>query len=218
MFRPTLAMFTVLSLVSAFAHAQEVISVFLPDTDNQPLQAAIVATSGSVTSYAIECPPGTDSDACGIPSPITVGIGPSTVRYSMNNPEITAVANCALNGPTGAAVCSQSYGGSGANSPGAFVTTFQPSEINYVKVTIVSGSRAVALTRHTPTDTSDLGPSGTDLGGLPPATSTTSSGAASSATGQTASSSVHTGGMPHITGNAQLAAGGLAIALAVAGL
>lgn len=88
------------SITSAVAN--DVVSIFLPMADPQPIVGKVIGVvssplsrilaqipiltpmsqDGPVTSYVLYCPPGTDEDECGIPSTgFTVAQGPST--YNM---------------------------------------------------------------------------------------------------------------------------------------
>ncbi len=81
-----------------FSSAQSTVSLFLPGgAGNHSVVGSVVGSvrlrnflcqpfltlnvqSGSATTYAVQCPPGTDPNNCGIPEPFTVVDGPSTVH------------------------------------------------------------------------------------------------------------------------------------------
>jgi hypothetical protein len=59
-----------------------VVSLFLPDTDSQKLVVSVVGSAGSMTTYVITCPEGTDASDCGYSEPVTITEGASSLRYS----------------------------------------------------------------------------------------------------------------------------------------
>jgi hypothetical protein len=59
-----------------------VVSLFLPDTDPQQLVASVIGSSGSMTTYVITCPEGTDASDCGYSDPVTITEGASSLVYS----------------------------------------------------------------------------------------------------------------------------------------
>ncbi|KAL4802948.1 hypothetical protein BDV18DRAFT_47688 [Aspergillus unguis] len=52
----------------SFAAANDIVSLILPLADDQGLNGKVVGTNGAWTTYVIDCPPGTDSLDCGMPS------------------------------------------------------------------------------------------------------------------------------------------------------
>ena len=59
-----------------------VVSLFLPDTDSQKLVASVVGSAGSMTTYVVTCPQGTDASDCGYSEPVTITENASSLRYS----------------------------------------------------------------------------------------------------------------------------------------
>ncbi|MCJ1253920.1 Mucin-21 [Lignoscripta atroalba] len=210
--------------------AQSTVSLFLLSTDNQSLVGSIVGSDSTATTYVIQCPPGTDSNDCGYPIPVTVMQGPATVFYSMSLPGFTADFGCSLGGTT-TAICSQSVGGSDANSPGQATETLAASDITFLPVVITAEAGAgntastapATTTAEVTSDSSSSMPTTASSSGATSTMSMTTSMAASQSTGTgdvqaAASTLVSTGGYPQITGNAQWAVGGAAVALALAAL
>ncbi|KAL3465324.1 hypothetical protein BJX64DRAFT_252942 [Aspergillus heterothallicus] len=52
---------------TSLAVANDVVSLILPNTDQQDLVGEVIGTDGSLTTYLINCADGVDSDECGIP-------------------------------------------------------------------------------------------------------------------------------------------------------
>lgn len=73
-----------LAFSSAVLAAQTTtVKLLLPFADPQPLVASVVAADSSATTYAVGCPPGTDSDECGFAESQTITQGPSTYAFTM---------------------------------------------------------------------------------------------------------------------------------------
>ncbi|GFN16520.1 putative GPI anchored protein [Aspergillus tubingensis] len=123
-------------LVSAKA---TVTSMFIFDTDPQPLAASIIGNDATATTYSINCPPGTDSSDCGMGPGLTLIAGPKTTMI-MDSPDddfyYTCV--CSVDGTTHA-VCTETASGSGANFPGTSSTTLD-GDLDLMPVTITAGS------------------------------------------------------------------------------
>lgn len=121
------------------AQSTLVTSLFFPDADQQSLVASVIAVENAATTYAISCPPGTDSDDCGFPSPWSMTYGPGF--YAAQTTEAGAFTEsdrCTLLGSTGA-VCTMSLGGSEANGQGATTATLGPKDMSFLPVTITAG-------------------------------------------------------------------------------
>ncbi|GKZ30289.1 hypothetical protein AbraIFM66950_008625 [Aspergillus brasiliensis] len=161
------------SMVSATA---TVTSMFIFDTDPQPLVASIDATA---TTYSINCAPGTDSSDCGMGPGLTLIAEPTTTTMILDSPDedfyYTCV--CSVDG-TMRAVCTETASGADANFPGTSTTTVVGG-LDPIPVTITAGSvtSVAASAAHTTT--------------VPTASST---GSAATITGkQTETSAVSTG-------------------------
>lgn len=72
-----------------------VVSLFLPDTDTQKLVASVIGSSGSMTTYVITCPEGTDASDCGYSDPLTITEGASSLVYSQVRFRVSGLV-CAL--------------------------------------------------------------------------------------------------------------------------
>ena len=120
-----------LALISvASAQSSSIISVFLPDTDQQTLVGSLVASvcshsfwssgntwtylsaqDASKTTIAFGCPSGVDSSDCGYGAgQVTATFGPSTFLATEILDPLTVTLNCAVSGTT-AASCIQTYVG-----------------------------------------------------------------------------------------------------------
>ncbi|KIW63808.1 hypothetical protein PV04_08780 [Phialophora macrospora] len=91
------------------AQSSSVISVFLPDTDQQTLVGSLVASDATKTTIAFGCPAGEDSSDCGFGGgQVTATFGSSTLVYSQTFDSLTLGLDCAVTGTT-AATCAQTY-------------------------------------------------------------------------------------------------------------
>ncbi|EXJ55314.1 hypothetical protein A1O7_08241 [Cladophialophora yegresii CBS 114405] len=91
------------------AQTSSVISVFLPDTDQQSLVGSLVASDATKTTIAFGCPEGEDSTECGFGlGQVTATFGSSTLVYTQTFDSLTLGLDCAVTGTT-AAVCAQTY-------------------------------------------------------------------------------------------------------------
>jgi hypothetical protein len=114
-------------------------SLFIPEADPQSLVASVIAVQDAATTYAIGCPPGTDSNDCGFPAPWTMIYGSDFYdAHTTDAGAFTESDHCTLHGTTGA-VCTISLGGSEANGQGATTTTLGPSDMTFLPVTITAG-------------------------------------------------------------------------------
>lgn len=77
-----------------------VVSLFLPGTDPQKLVGSVMGSSGSMTTYVITCPEGTDASDCGYSDPITITEGASSLVYSQVRFRISGLG-CALTNVAG---------------------------------------------------------------------------------------------------------------------
>ena len=71
---------------AAAAGAQQttVVSIMLPfGSDDQTIYASVVGASPAATTFAISCPPGTDSDECGLGTGFTLVSGPKTLSVDL---------------------------------------------------------------------------------------------------------------------------------------
>ncbi|RFU33986.1 hypothetical protein B7463_g2351, partial [Scytalidium lignicola] len=207
--------------IASLALAQtSVVTLYVPGADVQPLDASIVGSDATATTYAIQCAPGTDSNDCGLPGVITLVEGPKTAKYTMSAEmdasgavAFTGYVDCSLAGTT-SAVCIESYGGNEANSPGRSTMTYTGTDLEYMPVTITAGAAAKATTGASP---SSAVPSTTDTVSLATPANTSgasSSGSAASSSGSAAAQPT-TGGASLSGANIKLALGGAAAVLAM---
>lgn len=146
--------------------------------------------------------------------------------------------SCGLDASASTAACTETAGGSAANFPGTTTSTFGPDDYAsaLIPVTITAGSvtggaaattgasatapTASATTKaaaSAATTAASTGSAASTASGLSTVASSASSTDASTSAKAT-SAAVSTGGMPQITGNAQWAMGGVAVAVALAAL
>ncbi|KAK0617847.1 hypothetical protein B0T17DRAFT_618510 [Bombardia bombarda] len=200
-------MLPILALVAAgatLAQAQSsVISVILPQLgDNTAIVGSVVAVSGSVTSIAIQCSPGTDSTECGIGQGGNIVVGPSTLEWHLTYADVaTADTNCQITSVGEILVCTgdltqidESASATGAvsfTSTSHDVETLTGFSDYIVPVTLTAGLEKLAAATSTSDSTS-----------APTSAPTAASTAASNA----ASTSASTGGVPRITAQAVLVA------------
>uniref|UniRef100_A0A093V066 Low-density lipoprotein receptor-related protein 8 n=1 Tax=Talaromyces marneffei PM1 TaxID=1077442 RepID=A0A093V066_TALMA len=212
-----------MALLSSVVAADSVTTIFLPFFDQQPLVASIVGSDATATTYAIACAPGTDSTECGIPTGFTMTEGPKTMALQMVDGDRSIASE---------AVCVETVGGAEANFPGTSTTTLEPSDYAsaWIAVTVTAGAAtgaaattaasataptASATTKAAATTAAHTGSAASTTSGLSTVASSSSTGTASA---KASASVVSTGGMPQITGNAQWAMGGVAVAMALAAL
>jgi len=207
---------------AGLSSAQSTVSLFLAGTDPMPLLASVIGSDATATTYAVQCPPGTDGNDCGIGGGLILTQGPATVAYTMeliyeNGTSIytaySGYLDCSMGGTT-TAVCTESNAGPEANDPGMSTTTYAGSEIEYQVATLTSSSLSVTAV---PADTASVSSASSTASTGPTKTGSsgsTSKTSSSGSTGATQSSSTSTGGMAMITGNAWII-GGAALAAAL---
>ncbi|KAL9065168.1 MAG: hypothetical protein Q9161_008412 [Pseudevernia consocians] len=243
---------SLLSLIALSVAQNQTVSLFLPNADLQSLVGSIVGGDATATTYVIQCANGgsdsaaattaaattaaataaatTDlgddgSDICGLPTPITLVEGPSTVAYSLALDDSTVAVNCVLSGSS-VAVCTA--GATGAiltqeSVPISTATTLSGTDVSFLPVVITAGS--VTNTASTPTSTaSTTGAANgaakegsTSSTGSTKGSSTSSSGGTQTQTGSTISASTKASGAAIHMGPAMGmgAAGALAVVAAV---
>ncbi|PWY74278.1 hypothetical protein BO70DRAFT_103877 [Aspergillus heteromorphus CBS 117.55] len=218
-----LALALALASVGLVSAQTSVVSMFIYDADPQPLDASIIGNDATATTYSVNCPPGTDSDDCGMGPGMTVITGPQTTMI-LDSPDedfyYTCV--CSLDGTT-YAVCAETASGDGANFPGTSTTTLD-ADLELMPVTVTAGSATgvAATTAHATADAPTA--SSTDNQTQTPAVSTgtgtgtataASASGASSADASTAGASATSSGRGSLaTGDAARVLGGAAAAAA----
>jgi hypothetical protein len=172
----SLATMALLPLTS-LAQSQSVISLFIMDSDPQPLVASVISADASTTDYEITCPSSVADSDCGFRPPVTVGqTGGSVYGASITTSEFTLSYQCTLStsGAT-SAVCAVSAAGSLANFPGSSTETLMASDVVMFPVTITAGQEKLG----TATTTAESGSS--ESGGSSSAAMTSSGSPASAA-------------------------------------
>ncbi|OBT86325.1 hypothetical protein VE02_07427 [Pseudogymnoascus sp. 03VT05] len=221
--RPASVSLVGLALATVSAAQKATVTLFVPDTEEEPLVASIIGSDATATTYAISCDPAASAQDCGVEGTITLTEGPTTAKYTIA-PVIdpngqTAFAghyDCSLAGTT-SAVCVESNGGSEANFPGVSTETYTGTDQPYIPITITAlavGANRVASPSTTgsgaeSTQTSDAGAgagmSAADAKGSGDAATTTDSGPGGASTGAAAA----------ISQGAGWVLGGAAMALAM---
>ncbi|KAK1148171.1 hypothetical protein N8T08_010815 [Aspergillus melleus] len=187
-----------LALVGLVAAKDPVSSMFVYGADEQPLVASIIGNDATVTSYNINCRPGTDKDDCGMGAGMTLLAEDSTTTYMMDDPTggtFFAII-CSVDEKKSTAVCRATVSSASGSSSGLHTSTTTTS-FSRLPVTITGGE----VTSATPTW---------------PGTSTSHATATGTATAtQTGSSSTSSGGgMARVTGDTGMMLGAAAVGLA----
>ncbi|KAK4160758.1 hypothetical protein QBC43DRAFT_324900 [Cladorrhinum sp. PSN259] len=191
-------------LAAVTAAQRTTVTLLLPLGDTQTIFGSVIAANPTATTYSVNCPPGMDSNDCGLGTGLRVISGPKTVSVDMGMEGASANFGCKIEPET--AVCS----GTLADTESTVVTTetLSASDLKdlYAPVTITAGAEKLAAATGgagvTTTSSSGPAPTGTGTGGTT-LTKVSSTGSAGNAS-QTQSSSTSTGGVPHITQNAVL--------------
>ncbi|KAA8642017.1 hypothetical protein EYZ11_003949 [Aspergillus tanneri] len=151
-----------LAIASVTAAKDSVSSMFVYGARQQSLEASIIGNDATVTSYNINCRPGTDTSDCDMGAGLTLLAGPAMTTYFMDNPskdtELTVI--CSVAEKESSAVCWQTARGTGTQSPGIHTTTVRTS-FSQVPVTITAGE--VTSTTSTTTSTSSASTTESDL-------------------------------------------------------
>ncbi|KAF7194111.1 hypothetical protein HII31_04632 [Pseudocercospora fuligena] len=130
--------------------------------DQQSVVGSVVSVSNQVTTIQLACPEGTDGSDCGLFPYQTLTVRPSTYNMFMSAPDGAFVGTQQCS----ATVCTESNGGSEANFPGSSVTTYDPSDVASLPVTVTAGADQLG----------SGGAAATTTGGSEGATSTASTG------------------------------------------
>lgn len=141
------------------------LSVFLLDTDPQPLVASVVSANAATTSLAIGCPTGEDSSECGFgPGLDLEHISGSIWQASMTSPgeEFSFSWSCQVAATS--AVCVTSAGGAEANDPGMMTTTLSANEITSFPVMVTAGADSLSASGAGTTVMTSSGASGGSTG------------------------------------------------------
>lgn len=192
--------------------ANDVVSIFLPEADPQPIVGKVIGVDGPFTSYVLYCAPGTDENDCGLPPDgYTVAQGASTNRMIYSYEDYVQSRGCQIGNKS---VISCDMKMHDATTTRATSDTLTTTSLPYLPVTITA-TETGATNKATAT-ASSASATGTAKSTL----STTASGDASaSATGTGADASAtdsSNAALAQATGHAGLIAGGAAMALALA--
>ncbi|RDW79738.1 hypothetical protein BP6252_04376 [Coleophoma cylindrospora] len=212
-----------LALLASVVSAQSTTSLYLLGVDQQPIDASIVGSDASATTFSLSCPSTTSAAApaassdfndniCDIPTSMIVTQGPSTLHmsYSEAFDSVTDVVTigCDLSGTTSALCSGTESLVNGTITSTTVVTTSYTGNL----ADMSTGLGAVAVTI--------LGSSSSATGSSKATVKATGTASGASATGSsTQGTSTSTGGVPMVTGNAKWVVGGAAAAagLAIAG-
>ncbi|CEL08339.1 hypothetical protein ASPCAL11490 [Aspergillus calidoustus] len=168
---------------TSLAVANDIVSLILPNVDQQDLVGEVIGTDGPLTTYLIQCPDGADSNDCGIPPEgLTVTAGDDTFIFDYTYEDYWLRQSCSHRGTTW-------FSCAVTNTQSDFstvMTTATSVDMPYQAVTITAtatdsdndSSTTVTSTR----SSSAAQPSETDIDDDSEEASTTSSGAESSTT------------------------------------
>ncbi|OOQ86800.1 hypothetical protein PEBR_19653 [Penicillium brasilianum] len=213
-------LFKSLALVAgaSLAVADSTVTLFLPGFDTQSIDAKILGSSSSLTTYLLNCPPNEDSNSCGLPdNGYTVTAGSSTVIYNVSYDSEKIAETCKLDGTTSATCWATVVSGTSTSSESE---TFGIATIPYggfqaVHVTATqTGGAAASTGASASASTASSTGSGSTTTGTSTGTASQSGKTATSAASTTASHSSNAA-MPMMTGNGIWVAGGAAAALAL---
>ncbi|KAI9040162.1 putative GPI anchored glycoprotein [Aspergillus affinis] len=187
--------------------ANDIVSIFLPEADPQPIVGKVIGVDGPLTSYVLYCAPGTDSDECGLPSEgYTVAQGASTYDMVYSYEDYVQSQGCKIGNKSVVTCNVQMHDATTTISSSAVLTT---TDLPYRRVTI-TGTETGATNKATASATAT-------------AKSTASTGASASATGSGADASASASAtdssnaaLAQATGHAGWIASGAAMALALA--
>ncbi|PKX91000.1 putative GPI anchored glycoprotein [Aspergillus novofumigatus IBT 16806] len=207
---------TLLTATAATVAAESTVSLFMPYADPASFVAEVLGSSGSATTYRVNC--ASAGDDCGMPSSgYTIIQGASTVKQIYSFDDYYVSYGCNLGGTTSISCLISQMDSTTTQVTDTDMTTDIGSFFLPVVVTGTATAGAHATT-----------PGASVTGGTPSATGKTtlaSSGPSATsgaqATGSSASaspshSSSGNAAMPQITGNANWAIGGAAMAMALA--
>ncbi|KAJ5286674.1 hypothetical protein N7478_002360 [Penicillium angulare] len=219
--------FNYIALVAgaAIAAADSTVTIFLPGFDAQSIDAKILGSSKSMTTYLLNCPSSEDSNDCGLPDtglPVTADA--STVIFTMIAEDETIAETCTVEGTTSAgcwateitegsavstistkvAIVSLPYGG------------FMPVHVTATETGGASATTGASVSTTTAASTASgsSGVASESTGTASESTGTASHAASSTPEGTSTSSNA---GMPMMTANPLWVAGGAA-ALALAAI
>ncbi|EAW20139.1 putative GPI anchored glycoprotein [Aspergillus fischeri NRRL 181] len=207
---------TLLTATAAAVAAESTVSLFLPYNEPQSLVAEVLGSSGSATTYRVNC--ASASDDCYIPSSgFTMIQGASTVQQAYSYDEYYAAFGCNLGGTTSiSCLISQMDSTTTQVTATAMITDIG----SFFLPVVVTGTATAGA--HATTGASVTGGTPSATGKTTLATSGPSVTSGAQATGSSASASASpshsssgNAAMPRITGNANWAIGGAGMAMAL---
>ncbi|KAJ5129955.1 uncharacterized protein N7515_005994 [Penicillium bovifimosum] len=158
---------TLLILASlSLAADDRIISLWIPNTDPQPLAGSIVAEQAGTTTYSINCPPGIDYNNCGMGPGLFLTTAQSSVEYLISEGKDDVYVPTALRYPMtwrsepithagtsynhvvctstditgGLRTCTATVTGKSAKMPGTSSTTLSQGQATPLPVRITSGA------------------------------------------------------------------------------
>ncbi|KAJ5668714.1 hypothetical protein N7462_009784 [Penicillium macrosclerotiorum] len=205
--------FLTLATLGLVAAESSVVSLFLFDADPQDLVGSVMAASAGTTTYSINCAADVEPEDCGFLPGMYYTAGPTTNQYNHDICDVLILHDiinrygriiCSMGGTT-TAVCTNVMPTTLSYSQPSETTTLSADEISLMPVTITAGPTASG----TATSTTSTGSS----------TGTGSSASESTETSSSQSASkTSTGGLPQMTANRGLIAGGAVAVLAAVAL
>ncbi|OCK85693.1 hypothetical protein K432DRAFT_439118 [Lepidopterella palustris CBS 459.81] len=127
-----------LAAIAAAQSSSSTVSLILPYNDPQTFLASVIAAVPSATTYEITCAPQT-TDYCGPAFTVTQGPSVWEMQYSVPG-ELSVSAHCNLVGSS-SATCTESIGGSMANTQGVETSVLVSSDFEsiWMPVTVTAG-------------------------------------------------------------------------------
>ncbi len=162
------------AFLGSVAAQSTTLSIPFYNLDTQSIDASIVSTNPTATTMALACPPGTDSNDCGLFPEMTLVYGPSTYHLDMGVGDanvFTGTVDC-VRGPT--ITCIRFATGSEANFPGTSTATYAEDDILTLPVTVTSGADKLGEAQATATGTGSTGGAGGATSGSAASASTAS--------------------------------------------
>jgi hypothetical protein len=179
---------TLLALRAAAAeNTATTISIFMPRTDPEPLDASIISANAGSTSLYLACPTGKDPNDCYFPQGITmqhinnsIWAASMIIQYSRGR-NLSVSFSCNVQGST-AGVCLISSTGAATNIQGVITTTLEPTEMDFLTATVTAGAEKLASATANSTASNESSKSGASSSGVTATSTSAASSASPSAT------------------------------------
>ncbi|KAF7116234.1 hypothetical protein CNMCM5793_004310 [Aspergillus hiratsukae] len=214
----TIRSLALLTATAATVAAESTVSLFMPFADPQSLVAEVLGSSDSATTYLVNC--ASPGEECGMPTDgFTIVQGPSTLQQTYSYNDYYAAYGCKLGGTTSIS-CQITQSDSTTTHVAA--TAMTESIASFFLPVVVTGTATAGAPATTGASVSAGTASATATGSASAtgkttlATGPSASGTQATASASTSHSSSGNAAMPQITGNANWAIGGAAMAMAVA--